>query len=113
MTLEEIEGNLQSMAILGKAAGIQVLLASVMPTNDYIHKMTDRRPNEKIVQLNQWIQNYCQQNGLIYVDYYSAMLDDQKVLKKELSDDGLHPNAAGYDVITPIAAKAIAEALGK
>ncbi len=113
MTLEEIEGNLQSMAELGKASGIHVLLASVMPVDDYYHNQTDHRPPAKIIELNHWIQDYCAKNGLIYVDYYSALLDDQKAFKKELTVDGLHPNAAGYEAMAPIAEKAIAQALGQ
>lgn len=50
-------------------------------------------------------------NGLAYLDYYSAMLDDRQMLKKELTHDGLHPNDAGYELIEPLAEKAIAEAL--
>src|ERR1041385_4830901 len=52
MTLEQIEGNLQSMAELAKANGIRVVLCSVMPVSDYHRKQTDRRPNETIKQLN-------------------------------------------------------------
>ena len=33
-------------------------------------------------------------------------------LRPELNDDGLHPNKAGYDVMRPLAEKAIAAALG-
>ena len=113
MTLEEIEGNLESMAELGKASGIKVILSSVMPTCDYYHKQTDRRPNEKIAELNKWIESYAKQNGIVYLDYYSALLDDQKVFKKELTYDGLHPNAAGYEVMGPLAQKAIDTALAQ
>jgi len=113
MTLEETEGNLTSMAELAKASGMQVILASVMPTCDYYHKQTDRRPNEKIVELNTWMAAYAQQNGFVYLDYYTALLDDQKVFKKELTYDGLHPNDAGYEVMAPLAQKAIDAALAR
>lgn len=113
MTLEETEGNLQSMAELAKASGIKVVLASVMPTCDYYHKQTDRRPNEKIIELNKWIEGYAKQNGFVYLDYFTALLDDQKVFKKELTYDGLHPNDAGYEVIGPLAQKAIDTALAQ
>jgi lysophospholipase L1-like esterase len=33
------------------------------------------------------------------------------MLKRDLSDDGLHPNAAGYKIMAPLADKAIANAL--
>ena len=57
--------------------------------------------------------SYAAKNGLVYLDYYSAMLDDQQMLKRELTGDGLHPNAAGYDVMGPLAEKAIAQALAR
>jgi lysophospholipase L1-like esterase len=111
MTLEEIEGNLQSMAELARANGIRVVLASVMPVCDYIRPQTERRPPEKIKALNAWIKQYAEKNGLEYLDYYSAMLDDKQMFKQELTYDGLHPNDAGYDVMLPLAEKAIAAAL--
>ena len=58
--------------------------------------------------LNRWIKEYADKNGLVYLDYYSATVDDKGMFRAELTDDGLHPNAAGYDVMMPLAAKAIA-----
>jgi lysophospholipase L1-like esterase len=111
MTLDDIQGNLQSMAELAKANGIRVVLASVLPVSDYIRPQTPRRPNDTIKALNAWIQHYAAKNGHVYLDYYSAMLDDKGVLRQELTYDGLHPNEAGYDVMLPLAEKAIARAL--
>jgi lysophospholipase L1-like esterase len=112
MTLEEIEGNLTSMAELAKANGIKVVLCAVMPVCDYHRNQTERRPPEKIKALNAWIQSYAQANGHVYLDYYNALLDDQQAFRKELTYDGLHPNDAGYEVILPLAQKAVAAALG-
>ena len=111
-TVEEIEGNLESMAQLAMENNIKVVLASVMPVCDYIKPQTARRPPEKIVTLNAWIKEYCTKNHLVYLDYYSAMVDERNMLRKELTYDGLHPNAAGYDVMSPLAAQAIEAALG-
>jgi lysophospholipase L1-like esterase len=110
-TLEEIEGNLTTMVELAKAYKIKVVLASVMPVCDYIQPQTVRRPPEKIIALNTWIQNYAAAHKLVYLDYFSALIDDQKMLKKEFTYDGLHPNNAGYDVITPLASAAIHKVL--
>jgi len=110
-TLEAIEGNLVSMAELAKANGIRVVLASLLPVCDYIRPQTPRRPTEKITAVNAWMKDYAAKNGFIYLDYYSAMLDDQKMFKQELTYDGLHPNDAGYEVMAPLAEKAIAAAL--
>ena len=113
MTLEQIEGNLESMAQLAKANGIRVVMSSVMPVCDYHRPQTARRQPEKIIALNQWIEAYCKKNKLVYLDYYSAMIDDAKMLKKEITEDGLHPNPAGYAIMEPLAEKAIAAALRK
>jgi lysophospholipase L1-like esterase len=109
--LEAIEDNLISMSELAKAHGIRVVLASLLPVSDYAKPQTNRRSPEQIVALNTWIEDYAARNGLIYLDYYSAMLDDKKMLKRELTYDGLHPNDAGYEVMGPLAEKAIAKAL--
>ena len=70
-------------------------------------------PPEKILALNRWLKNYCASanNGCIYLDYFSAMVDDKGLLKKDLADDGLHPNAAGFKIMAPLAEAAIEKAL--
>jgi lysophospholipase L1-like esterase len=110
-TLEMIQDNLTSMAELAQANGVKVILASVMPTCDYIKMQSDRRPNSKIIELNKWIKSYAAAHNAVYLDYFSAMVDDQGNLKKEITYDGLHPNDEGYDLILPLAQKAIAQAL--
>src|SRR5207249_2460732 len=110
-TLEMIEDNLRSMAELAKLNSIRVVLASVTPVCDYIRPQTTQRPPEKIIALNAWIKDYAARNKLVYLDYYSAMLDDKQMFRQELTYDGLHPNQAGYDIMAPLAEKAIAAAL--
>jgi lysophospholipase L1-like esterase len=120
MTLEETEGNLASMVELARAHGIHVVLSSVMPVSNYGHDRDGnpvdirlKRPPEKILELNAWIKKYVTEQGYVYLDYFSAMVDEQGLLKKELSEDGLHPNAAGYAVMAPLAERAIEDALKK
>jgi lysophospholipase L1-like esterase len=84
-----------------------------MPVCDYIQNQTARRPNEQIRALNQWIKSYAASHNAVYLDYYNAMLDDKGVFKQELTYDGLHPNTAGYDVMMPLAQKAVDQALRK
>lgn len=118
MSLEDIEGNLASMSELARSRGIKVILSSVLPVYDGGHNrdgkeivMTDRRPPEKILALNVWIKKYCAANNIVYLDYFSVMADEKGFLKRDLSEDGLHPNRKGYDVMAPLAEKAIARAL--
>jgi len=118
MTLEAIEDNLTSMTELARVHRVRVVLASVLPVSDYEkaadgqpRNQTIRRPPEKIKALNEWIKSYAAANKLTYLDYYSAMVDDKGFFKDELSNDGLHPNEKGYEVMSPLAERAIERAL--
>jgi lysophospholipase L1-like esterase len=104
--------NIMSMVELAKVNGIKVVLASVTPVCDCYTNQTARRPQGKIIGLNGWIKDYAARSGSVYLDYYSALAQGRD-FKKELTDDGLAPNHAGYAVMAPLAEKAIAEALGK
>ncbi len=117
MTLEQIEANLISMAELARANSIKVVLASLLPISDYEQRngkpiiRSTQRPPEKIKALNEWMKAYTAKNKLVYLDYYSAMIDNQGFLKEELSEDGLHPNAKGYAIMAPLAEAAIVKVL--
>jgi lysophospholipase L1-like esterase len=120
MTVEQIEANLVSMAELAKANKIRVVLASILPVSNYGHDrqgnpldMRINRPPEKILELNAWIKKYSAANGHTYLDYFSAMVDPQGLLQQDLSEDGLHPNAKGYAVMSPLAEQAIRAAVKK
>jgi lysophospholipase L1-like esterase len=114
MTIEMIEDNYASIAELARANGIKVVFASVLPIHDYGKtKMSERRSPEQILQLNQWIKGYCDKNGLVHLDYFNKMVDDKGMLKVELANDGLHPNAEGYKIMAPLAEAAIQQALRK
>lgn len=116
-TLDAIEDNLTTMAELSRANDIRVVFASLLPISDYEVRngqpivQSQRRPPEKIKALNEWMKSYAAAHHLTYLDYYSAMVDEKGFLKNELSDDGLHPNVAGYVVMNPLAEAAIASSL--
>jgi lysophospholipase L1-like esterase len=105
MTLEEIEGNYAEMAELARLHGIRVVFGSVTP--DFDGPFSALRPPEKILALNRWLKDYCAANGHVYLDYYTAMADEKGRLRRELSQDGLHPNAAGYKIMASLAAAAL------
>jgi lysophospholipase L1-like esterase len=120
MTVAETEDNLASMAELARAHKIRVVLASILPVSNYGHDRQGNpidvrigRPPEKILEINSWMKKHAADNGYVYLDYFSSMVDADGMLKKELSGDGLHPNAAGYAVMSPLAEQAIQAALKK
>jgi lysophospholipase L1-like esterase len=111
---EDIEANYASMAELARLHHIRVVFASLLPVNNYTDDAKESfalRPRERILALNSWLKGYCAKNGFVYLDYFSAMVDDKGMLKRALSDEGLHPNASGYKIMAPLAQKAIARAI--
>ena len=105
-TLEMIMDNIKSMAELAKVNGIRVVLCSVLPAYDYPW-MPGLNPAEKIISLNKMIKTYAEENGMVYLDFYSSMVDDRKGMKAEYSADGVHPNLEGYKVMMPLCEEAI------
>ena len=116
MSNEDIQGNIMSMAELARAHKIKVILSSILPTSNY-HvgpsgvPQTQTRPMERIRAINDWMKKYAAAEGHIYLDYFSAMLDQSGLLRTELSGDDLHPNAQGYAIMGPLADAAIKLAL--
>ena len=114
MRNEDIEANYASFAELARAHGIRVVYSSVLPVHNYTERSKDlfaQRSPARILELNAWLKDYCAHNGIEYLNYFSAMVDDKGLLKKDLADDGLHPNAAGYKLMAPLAGAAIQKSL--
>ena len=116
MELGDIEADFASLADLARANGIKVIYSSILPVHNYTERSKDffaQRSPEKILPLNNWLRSYCAlaASGCVYLDYFSAMVDDKGLLKKDLADDGLHPNAAGFKIMAPMAEAAIEKAL--
>ena len=111
-TPEMIQDNLVSMVDLARANGIKVVLASITPADDFWWN-PGTKPANRIAEMNTWIKAYAAKHGLVYLDYYSAMVDDHGGMKREYTGDGVHPNPEGYALMGKLAEKAIAAALAR
>jgi lysophospholipase L1-like esterase len=108
-----IENNLSMIADLAEAHHIEPMFASLLPVSDY-HKdvnpqyaRTAHLAPAKILEVNGWLKNFCEQRHFPYVDYYAALVDTAGFMPADAADDGLHPNAKGYRIMAPIALAAI------
>ncbi|MHA7943724.1 GDSL-type esterase/lipase family protein [Formosa sp. 3Alg 14/1] len=110
ISIERIATNIFSMAELARANGVKVILASVLPASSYSWSPSSD-PGDKIIKLNTLIKTYANTNKMIYLDYYTPMVNEEKGLKKELGKDTVHPNADGYLIMEPLVLDAIKKAL--
>lgn len=118
-SLQTIQNNLAAICDLADYAKIKVIIASVLPIHDYhagtnpAFAMSKARPPATISNLNNWIRTFADNRHYTYLNYFDSMRDGAGQLRKELADDGLHPNATGYRVMAPLAQRAIEDTLGK
>ncbi|MGZ4789157.1 MAG: SGNH/GDSL hydrolase family protein [Terriglobales bacterium] len=113
LSLAEIENNYASMADIARANHIAVIFSSILPINNYTpasQRFFAERSMGKIHELNAWLKNHAQQHGDVYLDYYSQILDDKGLLRRDLAEDGLHPNETGYRIMADLVEKALAKA---
>lgn len=125
-TAEMVEQNIMAMTDIAQHNGIKVILCSILPISDYAFikmqasgkknpyikaPVTATHPPEDILKLNAWMKDYASKVNAVYVDYLSAMVDEKGFLKENLSEDGIHPNAEGYKIMTKIVEEAIEKAL--
>ncbi len=105
MGLSETKSNIARVARKAAARKIRVAIGAIMPVNDYLPgsaEMLATHPVKKIRELNRWIYNLCQQNGYDYIDFHGSVADSSGKLRKELTNDGMHCNAAGYAIWKPL-----------
>lgn len=108
-TPEMVLDNVASMAEIARANGVRVVIASVLPAARFGWR-PELHPADTIVRLNALLRDYAARTGAAWLDYHAAMRDARGGLRADLSDDGVHPNDAGYRVMAPLAERAIAEA---
>jgi lysophospholipase L1-like esterase len=133
-TPEMIQQNIMAITELAQHNGIKVLLCSILPVSDYAFlaqqaagtpppargpgrgpmirmRMTPTRPPADILKLNAWMKEYAARVNAVYVDYFSAFVDEKGWLREGLANDGLHPNAEGYKIMVPLVSAAVQKAL--
>ncbi|MDO8898433.1 MAG: SGNH/GDSL hydrolase family protein [Bacteroidales bacterium] len=109
-TIEEIFGNICSMAELAAANNIKIVLCAVLPAFDYPWR-PGLKPAEKIVRLNSLLKDYATKNGHAFLDYHSPMADEKNGMLEQYTYDGVHPNDAGYLLMASMVEKVLSKVL--
>ena len=109
ISIENIYGNIVSIAEIAKLHGIKVAICSVLPVYQYPWRKEISEPAEQIKKLNAMLKKYAAENGCIYVDYHSAMADARGGLPESLAKDGVHPTLEGYAIMEKILLKTFSE----
>ena len=106
ISIEAIMGNIKGMTEMAKANEVEMVLCAVLPANSFPWRPSII-PTRKVIKLNQMIKAYAQENNLIYIDYYTHMVDDEQGLISTLGYDTVHPNKAGYALMEEVLLKSL------
>jgi lysophospholipase L1-like esterase len=106
-------GNIQSMAEIAKANGVKVVLASILPATNFEWRRSLGNRSGMIVELNKRIKDYAMANKIPYLDYHSAMKNEQNGMNSDLATDGVHPTMKGYKIMEDLAEKLLISVLSK
>ena len=102
--IENIAKNIFKMVELAKKEKINTIICSVLPAHKILWNKSIK-PTFKIIKLNMILKQFCKNNKIEYVDYYSEMVDWKGGLKTPLYTskwDLVHPNEKGYETMEEI-----------
>ena len=109
MPTAETKSKIIKLARLADRHGIKLALGAISPVNDYLagRDFIASHPVAEVRELNIWIENFCEKNSYVFVDFYSVVADSNGKLAAEFADDGMHCNAKGYARWKPIIENAL------
>tara|TARA_Y100000746_G_scaffold36621_1_gene27408 strand:+ start:1828 stop:2466 length:639 start_codon:yes stop_codon:yes gene_type:complete len=106
-----ITDNIFSMAEIAKAYQMKVVLSSILPVYEYDWAREIKDPPSTIQAVNDALKQYASDHGLIYLDYFSSMVDERQGLNSDYTSDGVHPNESGYILMSSLAEEVLSELL--
>ena len=101
-SIDDIVSNIKKIIeeIKENKPQVEIYLESIYPVNKKINKdMVAARNNKDIKKINKKLNEYCENGNCTYIDIYNILIDGEN-FSQEYTDDGLHPNDKGYEVIT-------------
>ena len=98
-TPEMIIDNITSMAEIGLKNSVNVALSTILPVERYDWNETIKDAPEMISKVNSFLKKYSENNNLIFIDYYSSLVNENKGMNTSYANDGVHPTKEGYDVM--------------
>ena len=108
-TEQDYEDNIEAMVELAQAHHIRVILGAIPPAVSFWWTPHPCRPAGEIRRLNEWLRGYARASGAGFIDYHAHLVTPTGAFRPHLSNDGVHPNAAGYGVMSGLLRAALTQ----
>ncbi|HET8883486.1 MAG TPA: GDSL-type esterase/lipase family protein [Solimonas sp.] len=105
-SLAGYQDNMTAMIVLARAHGLRVIVGSITPAREFPWRRSDD-PRSRIAAINAWLATLAAERGCVFADYHGALAAADGALRADCTDDGVHPTAAGYARMRPIARRAL------
>ena len=110
---DKVVDNIVAMCNIAQVNGIVPIISSIPPCSEFPWRKEISNPGQTIVDINKSLKAFADANGIVYVDYHSALTDEKLGLPKALSNDGCHPLPDTYLTMEEMVLEAIGNALKK
>jgi len=101
ISIPETFTNIINMVEIANSHNIAPVLCSVLPASKIVWK-PEIESADLVIELNEKLKGYCKENNIVYVDYFSSMVGENKELRSDLTYDGVHPDKKGYLIMEKI-----------
>ena len=102
-SVEEVVENIKKIigGIKQNKKIAEIYLESIYPVNEDINKsVVGLRENDDINEINNQIEEYAKNENITFLNTHELLIDDDGLLNEDYTDDGLHLNDKGYEVVT-------------
>ena len=110
ISIPETFTNIINMVEIANSHNITPVLCSVLPASKIAWK-PEIKSADLVIELNDKLKDYCTENNIAYVDYFSSMVGEKKELRSDLTYDGVHPDKKGYLIMEKILLETIQKKL--
>ena len=101
---EEVFSNIKNIItnIKKNKPAVKIYIESIYPINKNIDedKIIKVKDNSSIIKINDLLKEYCKEEHYTYINMYDILVDEDGNFNEKYTDDGLHPNENGYEIIT-------------
>lgn len=101
-TPQDFRNVITTMAALVRTAGIELILGSITPAAGFPWRSELPDPRPRIHELNLWLQVLATTYGGAFADYHAVLRTVDGRLRPDLTRDGVHPLATGYQLMRPV-----------
>ncbi len=101
-SVREIEDYISSLADIARMHAIEPILTSVIPVGKDFKTELEVPYNvlDSLREFNRWLQEYCRDNNLKFVDFYAIVADSEGYFSTKYMGGQILLNEAGYDKIS-------------